>query len=72
MGEFKKNTFQNPKAEAVRLFEEGAQAWKKGERAAAITLYGRSASLDPEGPGAEALKMSRDIMNFYDTNQLNP
>ena len=38
----------------------------------AITAYERSAALDPEGPGATALEMTRDIMDFYDTNQFNP
>ena len=57
---------------AIELFHEGAKAWKKGDRGKAMTLYAESASLDPDGPGAHALEMSRDIMNFYDKNQLNP
>lgn len=62
----------NDKDNARILYEQGAEEWKKGNRAKAITLYSRSASLDPEGPGSLALKMTRDIMDFYDKNQLNP
>lgn len=57
---------------AVELYRQGRRAWQHGDRAAAITAYERSAALDPEGPGATALEMTRDIMDFYDTNQFNP
>lgn len=60
------------KAKAVQLYEKGATAWQKGERGRAMTLYSQSAELDPDGPGMQALAMSRDIMNFYDKNQFNP
>lgn len=59
-------------AQAVELYRRGRCAWQHGDRAAAITAYERSAALDPEGPGATALEMTRDIMDFYDTNQFNP
>ena len=59
-------------AQAVELYRRGQRAWQHGDRAAAITAYERSAALDPEGPGATALEMTRDIMDFYDTNQFNP
>lgn len=59
-------------AQAVELYRRGRRAWQHGDRAAAITAYERSAALDPEGPGATALEMTRGIMDFYDTNQFNP
>lgn len=59
-------------ARAVELYRRGRRAWQHGDRAAAITAYERSAALDPESPGATALEMTRDIMDFYDTNQFNP
>mgnify|MGYP004554474977 FL=1 len=59
-------------ARAVELYRQGRYAWQHGDRAAAISAYERSAALDPEGPGATALEMTRDIMDFYDTNQFNP
>lgn len=60
------------KEEARRLYEEGAEAWKRGHRGVAMTLYAESAALDPDGPGATALAMSNEIMDFFDPNQLNP
>lgn len=59
-------------ARARQLYEQGADAWQKGDRAAAMTLYAESAELDPDGPGARALEMSNRIMAFYDKNQFNP
>ena len=57
---------------ARMLYEEGATEWQKGNKAKAISLYSQSATLDPDGPGATALKMSNSIMDFYDKNQFNP
>lgn len=57
---------------ALELYSQGAQAWKAGDRAAAMSLYAQSAELDPDGPGAHALEFTQDIMNFFDPNQLNP
>lgn len=56
----------------TRLYELGLEAWKSGNIKRAITLYSMSAELKPDGPGAQALQLSRDIMDFYDTNQFNP
>ncbi len=69
------NTPQNEpdvKARAREMYLKGADAWQRGDRAAAITLYAESAELDPDGPGAQALEMSNRIMAFYDKNQYNP
>lgn len=57
---------------AEELYEEGKLAWKKGDRGRAMSLYAEAAELDPDGPGAHALEMSRDIMDFFDPSQLNP
>lgn len=57
---------------ARQLYLQGRRAWQQGNRAEAITAYEKSAAIDPEGPGATALEMTRDIMDFYDTNQFNP
>ncbi|MBO5052887.1 MAG: tetratricopeptide repeat protein [Muribaculaceae bacterium] len=54
------------------LYNEGRERWQRGDRAGAIAAYEESASLDPSGPGAVALDMTRDIMDFYDKNQFNP
>ena len=60
------------KEKAKLLYEEGAKEWKNGNKARAITLYGESARLDPDGPGTQALAFSKEIMDFYDKNQFNP
>ncbi len=57
---------------ARELYLAGVEAWKHDDRARAMTLYAESAELDPTGPGAHALEMARDIMNFFDPSQLNP
>lgn len=72
MGKKQENTSHNNKKRAIDLFNEGSEAWKKGNRAKAMTLYAESAELDEEGPGAHALEMTKNIMDFYDKNQFNP
>lgn len=66
------NSEEENSTRAVELYHQGAEMWRKGDRAAAITAYTESAALDPTGPGATALELTRSIMNFYDTNQFNP
>lgn len=68
----KNDQIKNTKSRALDLYNEGAEAWRHGDRAKAMTLYAESAELDPEGPGAHALEMANDIMSFFDPNQLNP
>lgn len=57
---------------AAILAEKGKLLWKLGDRAGAISAYEDSAQEDPEGPGALLLQHTREIMNFFDPNQLNP
>ena len=66
------NTTNTDKDRARELYEAGADEWNRGNRGAAMSLYAKSAEADPDGPGAQALKMARDIMDFYDKNQFNP
>lgn len=72
MDKNQKNTDENSRLRARQLYEQGAEAWKYGDRAKAMTLYAKSAEIDPEGPGVQALKMTNEIMDFFDPNQLNP
>ncbi len=69
-----KNQLQKSAAEvrAAELYRHGAELWRRGDRAGAIAAYTESAALDPTGPGATALEMTRSIMDFYDTNLYNP
>ena len=72
MNKVQKNIDDNSKEQARLLYESGAREWKAGNTAKAISLYSQSAQLDPDGPGAQALQMSREIMDFFDKNQYNP
>ena len=58
--------------QALELYCRGAELWRCGDRKGAIACYTESAALCPDGPGAVALEMTRDIMDFYDTQQYNP
>lgn len=58
--------------EAENLYREGVEAWRRGERGRAMSLYAESAELDPDGPARHALEMADDIMSFFDPNQFNP
>lgn len=59
-------------AAADVYFRRGMLNWKAGRRAAAITDYETAVSLDADSPAAEALRMSRDIMDFRHNDLLNP
>ncbi len=50
----------------------GKVYWRMGRIADAISDYEEAAHLDPQSEGAHALEMARDIMNFYNTDLLNP
>lgn len=50
----------------------GKAYWRTERYAEAISDYEESAHLDPRSEGAHALEMARDIMNFYNTDLLNP
>lgn len=58
--------------DAALLCERGKLHWRLGHRRAATADYARSAEIDPEGPGAGALAMTRDIMDFFNPDMLNP
>lgn len=72
MDNTQKKVVENAKERADELFRRGAEAWKRGDRSTAMTLYAESAALNPDGPGKHALEMANDIMDFFDPNQLNP
>lgn len=59
-------------AAADIFYRRGRLYWKLGQRGAAISDYERAVAIDSESPAAEALKMCRDIMDFYNTDLYNP
>lgn len=50
----------------------GRIAWRRGDKAAAISAYEKAAAADPEGPAPIALDQARQIMNFYHRDLYNP
>lgn len=58
------------KAEAYYLL--GRIAWKKGDKAGAITHYGEAVDADPHSEAAVALEQARDIMDFFNKDLYNP
>ncbi len=59
-------------AAADIFYRRGRLYWKLGQRGAAISDYERAVAIDSDSPAAEALKMCRDIMDFYNTDLYNP
>ncbi len=59
---------------AQALLERGKLYWKLGQRGRAISDYTAAAAIDPDpnGQAAQALRLSNDIMDFYNTDLYNP
>lgn len=58
--------------DAEAWYLRGKVWWKAGERSKATSDYNVSAMLDPNGKGAGALEMARDIADFFNPDLLNP
>lgn len=58
--------------DADSYYRRGRLYWRLGDKGAAISDYERAVAIDPESPAAEALKLCRDIMDFYNTDLYNP
>lgn len=61
---------ENPGADA--FYRRGRLYWKLGRNGEAISDYERASALDPGSPAVEALKLARDVMDFYNTDLYNP
>lgn len=59
-------------ANSLWWYLRGKVYWRTERYADAISDYEESAHLDPRSDGARALEMARDVMNFYNTDLLNP
>ncbi|MDE6098598.1 MAG: tetratricopeptide repeat protein [Muribaculaceae bacterium] len=59
-------------ASADTYYQRGRLYWKLQQHGAAISDYETAAQLDSESPAAEALAMSRQIMDFYHKDRFNP
>lgn len=59
-------------SDAWVLFMLGRIAWKRGDKAGAISLYEQAVDVDPASEAAVALEQARNIMNFFNKDLLNP
>ncbi len=57
--------------DAEALYERGRLYWRLEKRGAAMSDYEAAAALG-YAPATEALRISHDIMNFYNTDLYNP
>ncbi len=53
-------------------YQRGRLYWKIGKHGAAMSDYEFAISLDPNSPAKEALRISNEIMDFYNTDLYNP
>lgn len=58
--------------EAWVAFMAGRIAWRRGDKAGAISSYERAVAINPASEAAVALEQARSIMNFYNKDLLNP
>ncbi|MDE7375538.1 MAG: hypothetical protein K2N16_01670 [Muribaculaceae bacterium] len=58
--------------DADARYRRGRVRWRMGDRAGAISDYEHAAAADPSSPAAAALQMTRQIMDFYNPDLLNP
>lgn len=57
---------------SLLLAEKGKVLWRAGRRGEAMTAYEEGAQLCPGGPASVLLEHSRDIMDFFNPDLLNP
>lgn len=58
--------------DAALWYERGRLYWRLGNKANAIADYEEAVFLDSESPARHALQLARDVMDFYNTDLLNP
>ncbi len=57
---------------SLLLAEKGKVLWRAGRRGEAMTAYEEGAQLCPGGAASVLLDHSRDIMDFFNPDLLNP
>lgn len=58
--------------DADARYRRGRLRWRMGNRAGAISDYEHAADSDPSSPAVAALQMTREIMDFFNPDLLNP
>lgn len=59
-------------SDSVMWYERGRLYWRLGNKADAISDFEEALYLDRESPARHALQLARDVMDFYNTDLLNP
>lgn len=62
----------DPMMQSEILAAKGELLWKLNRRGEAMSAYERGAQLDPDGRCAPLREMSQSIMDFFNTDLLNP
>ena len=60
----------NPTAD--NYYTRGKYYWKLGNKSKAISDFNHAVQIDPQSPAAIYLKMSNDVMDFYNTDLYPP
>ena len=63
---------QSHPEESEAYFLRGKAYWRLGDKPSAIADYESAVQLDPTSPAVAALSHSKDIMNFFNPDILNP
>lgn len=58
--------------DAELFYQRGRLLWKLGRKTDAMSDYGRAVELDPDSQAAVALKMAREVMEFFNRDLYNP
>ncbi|MDE6300709.1 MAG: tetratricopeptide repeat protein [Muribaculaceae bacterium] len=60
------------KPSADGYYRRGKLYWRVGDRQHAITDFNQAVQMDADSPAAIYLNMTRDVMDFYNTDLYNP
>ncbi len=66
------DTATSDREKADALFLLGRLAWKRGDKAAAISRYNEAVALDADSEAAIALEQALNIMDFFNKDLYNP
>ena len=66
------DTATSDREKADALFLLGRLAWKRGDKAAAISRYNEAVALDADSEAAIALEQALNIMDFFNKDLYSP
>lgn len=63
---------ENKELTAQEWYQKGNELRQRGEFGEAINAYRRSCELDPKSPAAAAIVLLNDILDYRNTDLINP